>query len=127
MLDSYTLGPRPNALLNIYFALSGSIVSSVAVSCIFTGIVTLYSINMAILSGVIQISIIATFIKTPYVAMLAGVLGGILTTVLSLYLLSRINSTYFRDSKGLIVLYLVNVIVCSFFLSPIVIKAYENY
>lgn len=82
---------------------------------------------MAILSGVIQISIIATFIKTPYVAMLAGVLGGILTTVLSLYLLSRINSTYFRDSKGLIVLYLVNVIVCSFFLSPIVIKAYENY
>lgn len=126
VLDTYVGGPKANALLNIYFSFSASIISSVAISCIFKGVVTFHHINMSIISGAIQISIIATFIKTPYVAMLAGVLGGILTSILSLYFLNKINNKYFRDSKGLIVIYLVNVLVCSFFVCPIVLKAYEN-
>ena len=126
VLDTYTIGSKPNALLNIYFAFSTSIISSVAVSLIVGGVVTLEIINLAFLSGAIQISIIGTFILTPYVAMLVGVFSGVITSLLFLFYFDKLNRGYFRDSKGLIFVYLVNVLFCSFFVSPIIIKAYEN-
>lgn len=97
-----------------------------AVSLIVGGVITLQVINLAFISGAIQISIIATFIQTPYVAMLVGVLSGVVTSILFLFFFEKLNRNYFRDSKGLIFVYLVNVLLCSFFVCPIIIKAYEN-
>lgn len=127
VLDTYTTGNKGYALLNIYFAFSTSIVTSVAVCLIISGIVTLQMVNMAFISGAIQISIIATFIRTPYVAMLVGALAGVVTSLLFIFWFNKVNRDYFRDSKGLLFVYLINVLLCAFFVSPIIIKAYENY
>lgn len=124
MLDTYTIQHKPQALLNVFFAFSGSIVSSIAISCIINGIVTLHTINMAVISGALQISIIGGFIATPYVALLVGAFAGIVTSLLSTFVYRKINNTNIRDSKGLIVIYLINCMLCSYFICPIIIKAY---
>lgn len=127
VLDSYVVGSYLNALLNIYFAFSASILTSVAISCILGGVVTFHQINMSAISGVLQISIIGTFIKTAYISMLVGVSGGAITGLLSHYVQRKINATKIQDSKGIIVVYLVNCLICSYFICPIIIKGYENY
>lgn len=86
LLDTYTAGDKSLALLNIYFAFSGSIVTSIAISCILAGVVTFHHINMTIIAGVVQISIIGTFIQTPYVSLLVGAFAGAVTSVLSHFL-----------------------------------------
>lgn len=126
LLDTYTNQDKSYALLNIYFAFSGSIVSSIAISCIIGGVITFHQINMSILSGVIQISIIGGFIQTPYVSLLVGAFAGIVTGILSHFVQNKINGKQFRDAKGVIVIYLINCILCSYFVCPIIIKAYKN-
>lgn len=91
VLDSYALGSYLNALLNIYFAFCASIITSIAISCILGGVVTFHQINMSVISGALQVSIIGTFIQTPYVAMLVGVLAGAVTGLFSFYLHTKIN------------------------------------
>lgn len=81
---------------------------------------------MSVISGVIQISIIGGFIQTPYVSILVGAFAGIVTGILSHFVQNKINSTQIRDSKGIIVIYLINCILCSYFICPIIIKAYKN-
>lgn len=80
---------------------------------------------MSVLSGAIQISIIGGFIQTPYVSLLVGVFAGIVTGLLSHFVHNRINRTEFVDSKGVIVIYLFNCFFCSYFICPIIIRAYE--
>jgi ammonia channel protein AmtB len=126
VLDSYTLQSKEYALLNIYFAFSGSIVSSIAISCIIDGVITFHTVNLGIISGVIQISIIGGFIRTPFVSLLVGAFAGIVTSLLLHFVQRRINNTQFRDIKGVIVIYLINSFLCSYFISPIIIKAYKN-
>lgn len=126
VLDTYTNTNKVHALLNIYFAFSGSIVSSIAISCILGETITFHHINMTIISGVLQISIIGGFIRTPYVAILVGAFSGIVTSLLSCYLQPKINKSKIIDAKGIIVVYLINCILCSYFICPIIIKAYEN-
>lgn len=91
VLDTYAIGSYLNALLNIYFAFCASIITSIAISCILGGVVTFHQINMAVISGALQVSIIGTFIETPYVSMLVGVLAGAVTSLFSYYLHSKIN------------------------------------
>jgi len=92
VLDTYIVLDKSLALLNIYFAFSSSIVSSIAISCIISGYITFHQINMSVISGVIQISIIGAFIQTPYVALLVGAFAGIITGLLSHFVHSRINN-----------------------------------
>ena len=126
VLDTYTSQSKSLALLNIYFAFSGSIVSSIAISCIIAGVVTFHNVNMSIISGVIQISIIGGFIKTPYVSLLVGAFAGILTSLLSHFIHRKINNTKFTDAKGIFVIYFINSFLCAYFVCPIIIKAYKN-
>lgn len=126
VLDTYTIQDKTYALLNIYFAFSGSIVSSIAISCIVNGVVTFHHINMSILSGVLQISIIGGFIKTPYVSLLVGAFAGIVTSLLSSFVHWKMNRNKETDAKGVIVVYLVNCLLCTYFICPIIIKAYMN-
>lgn len=86
LLDTYANGDKFFGLFNIYFAFSGSIVTSAAVSCILAGIVTFKNINMTIISGVIQISIIGTFVTNPSVALLVGAFAGAMTSILTHFL-----------------------------------------
>lgn len=127
LLDTYTNTNKSYALLNIFFAFSGSIVSSIAVTCIIGEAISFHHINMTIISGVLQISIIGGFIRTPYVSILVGAFAGIVTSLLSHYLQPKINQTKIIDAKGIFVVYFINCLLCSYFISPIIIKAYENY
>lgn len=81
---------------------------------------------MSIISGVLQISIIGGFIRTPYVAILVGAFAGIVSSLLYHFLHPRINKSKIIDAKGIISLYLINCLLCSFLICPIIIKAYEN-
>ena len=126
VLDTYTRQNKSYALLNIYFAFSGSIVSSIAISCILNGFITFHNINMSILSGVLQISIIGGFIKTPYVSILVGAFAGIITSLLSNFVHSKLNNTKIKDAKGVFVIYFINCFLCTYFICPIIIKAYSN-
>lgn len=100
--------------------------SSIAISCILDGVITLHNVNMSVIAGALQISIIGGFIKTPYVSLLIGAFAGIVTALASSYIHSKINNTKVRDSKGVFVIYLINCFLCSYFICPIVIKAYKN-
>lgn len=126
VLDTYTQQSRLQSLLNIFFAFSGSIVSSIAISCILDGVITLHNVNMSVIAGALQISIIGGFIKTPYVSILVGAFAGIVTALASSFIHSKLNHTKIRDSKGVFVIYFINCLLCSYFICPIIIKAYKN-
>lgn len=81
---------------------------------------------MSILSGVLQISIIGGFIKTPYVSILVGAFAGIITSLLSNFVHSKLNNTKIKDAKGVFVIYFINCFLCTYFICPIIIKAYSN-
>lgn len=100
--------------------------SSIAISCILDGVITLHNVNMSVIAGALQISIIGGFIKTPYVALLVGAFAGIVTALASSFIHSKINNTKIRDSKGVFVIYFINCFLCSYFICPIIIKAYKN-
>jgi hypothetical protein len=78
-------------LLNIYFAFSGSIVSSIAVACFLGGTVTFHHINMSIISGALQVSILGNYIHHPFVALVTGVVGGVVSSILSHFAHQKLN------------------------------------
>jgi hypothetical protein len=118
--------PYEYGLLNIYFGFSGSIVSSIAVACLLGGTITFHHINMTIISGALQVSILGDFIHNPFVSILAGFVGGVITSLLSHFAHQKLNSTQFNDSKGLITVYFVNCFICSYVICPIIISGYNK-
>lgn len=112
--------------MNLYFAFSGCIVTGIAVSSILDGVIRFHHVNMTVIAGVVQVSIIGTFIKTPYVSLLVGALAGLVTAIFSHLFWERQYKKYIRDSKSIILIYFVNCMLGSYFVCPIIIKAYAN-
>jgi uncharacterized membrane protein len=83
VLDTYRIGNNLTGLLNIYFAFSGCIVTGIAISSILDGVIRFHHVNMTVIAGVVQVSIIGTFIQTPYVSLLVGALAGGVTAIFS--------------------------------------------
>ena len=83
VLDPYytfSMEHRDYAYLNVIMAFSSNILTCMAMSCIFRGRININFINYGVLAGFIYIAVLATFIERPFVAMIVGSAGGILTS-----------------------------------------------
>lgn len=112
-------------ILTVFFALSASILMSIAMSCIIYGAVWLKDLVLSIFSGVIQISIIIKLIVHPFVAIAIGGFAGLVSPILMYFIDRRMNKNTLRDTKGLFAFYFLNAFLAIFLVAPIIIYSYN--
>lgn len=105
--------------------MSASILMTLGMSCILDGAVCFRDLAMSIFAGAIQISIIISLIKHPFVGICIGGFAGLITPLFMRFIDTRINKNHIRDSKGLFSVFLINGFLGTFLVSPIIVHSYS--
>ena len=72
--------------MNLYFAFSATILLSMSMSAMFKKIIYFEDLKLSVFSGVITVGVIANFIIDPYIAIQAGLITSLLTTILCMFI-----------------------------------------
>ena len=110
--------------MNIYFAFSSTILSSLCISAITKKIVHFEDLKVSVFSGVVLVGVIGNFIIDPFISLVAGLLGGIVTTSLCIYSRAYFQKKNLAEMNIMFYIYFLNSLFGAFLLSPAVIAAY---
>ena len=125
IIDPHSKSNKFLGMFNVLIALCGTVLTGMAMSSLIKGKISFLGVNFGILSGVIMLAIIGNFIFNPFVAMIVGVSGGVLSG-LGLYIHDKRNSKKITDTKGFFPVIFLSCIFGSYMVVPIILKAYEN-
>ena len=111
--------------MNIYFAFSSTILSSLCISAITKKIIHFEDIKVSVFSGVVLVGVVGNFIIDPFISLAAGLLGGIVTASLCICSRAYFQKKEFAEINVMLYIYFLNSFLGVFLLGPIVIAVYE--
>lgn len=106
-------------------AFSSNILTCMAMSAIFRGKINVNFVNYGILAGFIYVAILATFIASPFVALIVGTISGVLTSIMILFHEGIDYRENAFDPKGFLPVVLGSCVLASYMGVPLIITAYE--
>ena len=117
----------PEASIGMFFALSSSVISTVACSIIFNSNIKFSALIGGSISGAIMYGSVASFAVNIAIPITLGIFSGFFSVVYTSKLLAYVNKKHLNDSIGLFGAYSVSAIFGVAMVAPIVIYCYVNY